>query len=59
MLPSDPDMLMSFLNLKLRDNYSSLEDMCDDLDIDYQDALNKIANAGLVFNEISNQYKRK
>ncbi|MGN0471391.1 MAG: DUF4250 domain-containing protein [Lachnospiraceae bacterium] len=33
MLPQDPVMLLSYVNLKLRDQYQSLEEMCDDLDI--------------------------
>ncbi|MEE3494717.1 MAG: DUF4250 domain-containing protein [Butyrivibrio sp.] len=31
MLPKDPVMLLSYMNMKLRDNYSSLEALCDDL----------------------------
>lgn len=27
-LPKDPVMLMSFINMKLRDEYRSLEDFC-------------------------------
>ena len=34
MIPKDPAMLLSFINLKLRDYYSSLEILCDDLDLD-------------------------
>ena len=56
-LPEDPNMLLSFLNLKLRDSYSSLEDLCDDLDIDYTEALEKIDKAGLLYMESTNQYK--
>ena len=33
MLPSDPDMLASFLNMKLRDQYASLDALCDDLEL--------------------------
>ena len=32
MIPKDPIMLLSFVNLKLRDFYGSLEDLCEDLD---------------------------
>ena len=32
MIPQDPVMLLSFINLKLRDYYGSLEQLCDDLD---------------------------
>ncbi len=28
MLPKDPVMLMSFVNMKLRDEYRTLEDFC-------------------------------
>lgn len=28
MIPKDPMILLSFVNLKLRDFYSSLDDMC-------------------------------
>ena len=34
MLPKDPAILLSFVNMKLRDSYSSLEDLCADLDAD-------------------------
>ena len=33
MIPQDPVMLLSFINLKLRDYYGSLEQLCDDLDV--------------------------
>ena len=33
MLPQDPAMLLSYVNMKLRDQYASLDDLCDDLDI--------------------------
>ena len=32
-LPKDPVMLLSFVNLKLRDKYPSLEDFCADYNI--------------------------
>jgi glycine cleavage system regulatory protein len=33
-LPKDPFMLLSWVNMKLRDRYESLQALCDDLDID-------------------------
>lgn len=33
-LPNDPMLLLSVLNMKLRDFYPSLEALCDDLDLD-------------------------
>ena len=32
-IPQDPIMLLSYVNMQLRDNYSSLEDLCASLDI--------------------------
>ncbi len=31
MLPQDPVILLSYINTRLRDSYSSLEALCDDL----------------------------
>lgn len=45
MLPRDPAILLSYVNTKLRDQYPSLEALCDDLDED-RDAL-EAALAGL------------
>ena len=32
--PKDPHILLSYINTKLRDEYSNLEDLCKSLDID-------------------------
>ena len=37
MLPKDPVMLLSYMNMKLRDNYSSLDALCDDLEINKEE----------------------
>ena len=37
MIPQDPVMLLSFINLKLRDFYGSLKQLCDDLDVKEQE----------------------
>ena len=34
MLPNDPMILLSVVNTKLRDEYDSLEALCDDLELD-------------------------
>ena len=38
-LPKDPVMLLSFLNLKLRDYYSDLDKLCEDLDLEKEPLL--------------------
>ena len=55
-LPQDPNMLFSFINMKLRDFYPSLTELCDDLDIDHQ-VIEKILNeAGYEYNEELNKF---
>lgn len=55
-LPKDPMMLMSVINMKLRDFYSSIEELCDDMDID-RDTLDAVlAAAGFVYDKSTNRY---
>lgn len=56
MLPKDPEMLYSYVNLKLRDNYSSLDDMCDDLDVSKTEIEEILGNAGYVYNAQANKF---
>ena len=44
MIPKDPVMLLSFINLKLRDFYPSFEALCDDLDVDGKEITDKLAS---------------
>lgn len=43
MIPKDPVMLLSFINLKLRDFYDSLDSLCDDMDLDKAEIVEKLA----------------
>lgn len=56
MVPKDPVMLLSFLNLKLRDFYKNLEDCCDDLDISRAEVVEKLAGIGYQYDEERNQF---
>ena len=40
MLPKDPFILLSYVNTRLRDRFSDLEELCEDEQID-RDALNR------------------
>lgn len=57
MLPNDPVLLVGYLNLKLRDEFSSLEDLCDTLDIDQEFIIKKLREAGYEYREDSNQFR--
>ena len=56
MLPKDPVMLLSFVNLKLRDFYSSLDMLCEELEADRQEIIDKLATIGYQYNEERNQF---
>ena len=56
MIPKDPVMLLSFLNLKLRDYYKNLADCCEDLDIDEKEVTGKLAGIGYVYDAARNQF---
>ncbi len=55
-MPKDPMMLMSFINMKLRDFYPTLDALCDDMDVDRQKLENKMAEAGLEYNAAANKF---
>ena len=48
--PKDPAILMSFINMKLRDFYSNLDELCDDLNIDRQELDDYLAANNLEYN---------
>ncbi len=54
-IPSDGAMLVSFLNMKLRDRYASLDELCDDLEIDRAELDAKLSSLGLAYNETYNR----
>lgn len=56
MIPKDPVMLLSFINLKLRDFYSSFEALCDDLDVDGREIEEKLASIDYHYNSEKNQF---
>lgn len=55
-MPTDPVMLLSFVNLKLRDFYGSLDAMCDDLDADRQQIVDRLAAIDYHYDEKRNQF---
>ena len=55
-LPQDPMMLMSFINMKLRDSYTSLDLLCEDLDLNKEELIQTLANAGFEYNLSTNKF---
>ena len=57
MLPKAPVMLFSTINMKLRDQYSSLDALCDDMDEDRDEIIKTLAEAGYTYDPEQNRFK--
>lgn len=55
-IPKDPVMLLSFVNLKLRDFYSNLDLLCDDLDITKDSLIKKLQSIDYTYDASLNQF---
>lgn len=55
-LPEDPFMLLSFVNMKLRDFYPDLDSMCDDMGIDKNLLCRKLKDAGFEYSSENNKF---
>lgn len=55
-IPSDPVIMLSYINTQLRDNYSSLSDLCKAYNIEEKDIADKLALIGYVYNPDNNQF---
>ncbi|MDY3971735.1 MAG: DUF4250 domain-containing protein [Clostridia bacterium] len=56
MIPKDPAILLSFVNTKLRDFYGSLDEMCDDMELDRKEIEDKLSLIGYKYKEERNQF---
>lgn len=56
-LPKDPIILLSYINTQLRDNYSSLDELCLALDADKDDIISKLASVNYQYDQEQNTFK--
>lgn len=56
MLPQDPIILLSYINTKLRDDYSSLDDLCGGLDIDREELVRKLEGVNYTYDAGQNRF---
>jgi len=56
MLPKDPVMLLSVINMKLRDRYASLDALCEDMDEDRVQIVSALSEIGYEYSEDTNQF---
>lgn len=55
-LPNDPMLCLSVVNTKLRDYYKTLDDLCQDLDIEKQLLIDKLNIIDYEYDEKRNQF---
>ena len=55
-LTEDPMMLYSAMNMKLRDYYNSLDELCDDLNIDRKEVEEKLRQVGFEYDAKMNKF---
>lgn len=58
-LPSNAYVLLSIVNMKLRDFYSSLDSLCDDLDENIDEINDVLLSIGYVYDSSLNQFINK
>lgn len=55
-IPNDPMMLLSFINTKLRDEYTNLQVLCDDLELQTSDIIEKLSTIDYSYNAELNRF---
>jgi len=57
LLSMDSNILLSIINMKLRDNFPSLQALCDDVEILESEIIEKLKITGRSYNAVENQFK--
>lgn len=55
-LPQDPYILFSAVNMLLRDNYKSLDELCDDMNVNRAELEGDLAKAGFEYSDENNKF---
>lgn len=55
-IPSDPFILLSFINTKLRDEYPSLNELCASLGISAEQITDRLAQIGMRYDHDLNKF---
>ena len=55
-LPNDPMILLSVINMKLRDSYSGLDELREDMEVDRETIEKKLEQIDYRYDEETNQF---
>ena len=58
-LKLDPQILVGIINTKLRNNYSSIDELCSDLNINKAELIQKLGKEDYRYDKQNNQFKWK
>lgn len=56
-IPQDPVILLSFINTQLRDFYSDLTQLCENLDVNETEIVDKLGKIEYKYDPVQNQFK--
>lgn len=56
MIPKDPMMLLSYINTQLRDNFASLEELCQSLGLEAEELKEKLSLIDYEYDEELNKF---
>lgn len=57
MIPQDPVILLGYINMKLRDEYATLQDFCLANDVEKEAVIEKLAGVGFQYDENTRQFR--
>mgnify|MGYP002508277391 CR=1 FL=1 len=55
-LPKDPVMLLSVVNMKMRDQYETLDELCDDMQADKENIVNVLKEINYAYDGDRRQF---
>ena len=55
-IPQDPFILFSWTNTQLRDNFPSLDALCEEMNIEKEDLVRRLGALGYEYNESLNKF---
>ena len=55
-LPNNPFVLLSYINTKLRENYSSLDELVDDLDLNKEEIITTLKSINYEYDSNLNKF---
>lgn len=56
MVPNDNVMLLSYINMKLRDYYQNFDALCEDLQLDALQIIERLGTEGYYYDEVLNRF---